>query len=90
QEGRAVAAEFLSRLVKNCEGKPQAEGLSQASTAYQRAAELLQQFTELFPFAFEGELPEEKCKEGAKILLSVEKAELAGIEQLKAALKAWE
>jgi DNA-binding transcriptional ArsR family regulator len=90
QEGRAVAAEFLSRLVKNCEGKHQAEGLSQASTAYQRAAELLQQFTELFPFAFEGELPEEKCKEGAKILLSVEKAELAGIEQLKAALKAWE
>ncbi len=84
-EAKLIAAQFLENLAEKYENKPQAKFLSLASQAYRKVESLLKEFTELFPFALEGEMSKDSCLKGAQILRSAEKPELEGIKHLKAA-----
>ncbi|MFX1278711.1 MAG: winged helix-turn-helix domain-containing protein [Promethearchaeota archaeon] len=88
-EGKQTAELFLKRLAERYKDKPQYEPLNKASNEYSKSKDLLAEFIKLFPFAFEGEMPEDKRKQGAELLLKIKPNELEAIEHLKEAAKVW-
>jgi hypothetical protein len=90
EEGKLVATEFLDRLAKKYENKPQRELLKLASKEYQKAESLMKEFTTIFPFKMEGEMPKKKCLEGAQILRSAIDPETQALKYLKEILIIWE
>ena len=88
-EGKSTAVEFLKRVATRYIDKPQYKPLIKASEEFSKSKELLAEFVEIFPFAFEGEFPEDKRKKGADLLLKIKPNELKAIDHLKEAMKVW-
>jgi DNA-binding HxlR family transcriptional regulator len=85
-EGRAISAEFLKRLAKKYGGK-KSKHLLKAAEAYEKGARLMEEFTRIFPFKFQGEMSLENRKKGAEILRKVKPFEETAIDYMKKALK---
>ncbi|MFH0816684.1 MAG: winged helix-turn-helix domain-containing protein [Methanobacteriota archaeon] len=88
-EGRKNAAEFLRRLAMKYSAKPQSKHLANAAKEYGEAAELMGKLEKCFPFAFDGALPQDKCKKGAALLRAARPYEEAAISHMRNALGAW-
>jgi DNA-binding transcriptional ArsR family regulator len=87
-EAREVASKFLTRLAK---GRPAsvAEPLLAAAKAYGDIAKHLKAFKDLFPFKFEGPMPETARRQGAALLRQVKPLEETAVQQMRKALAAW-
>jgi len=83
-EGRFMSAEFLTRLSKKHVGK-QSEHLREAAERYQKGWKLMEEFTRIFPFRFQGEMKLEDRKKGAEILRKVRPFEEEAIKHMKKA-----
>ena len=64
-------------------GNPQ---LQQASNLYDSASKEMNEFINVFPFSFEGELPLEKRKKGIKILSIVHEIMETALEHFENAM----
>ena len=89
QEGRMMSATFLKRLAKKAKGG-QSKHLLEAARCYEKDAELMTQFTKIFPFKMEGKMKPEDRKKGAELLRKVKPLEEEAIGHMKKALKGWE
>ncbi len=87
-EGRQVSAAFLKRLAKKHKGT-QSKHLSEAAKCYEKGAELMMQFTKIFPFKMEGEMRPADRKKGAELLRKVKPLEEEAVQHMKRALKEW-
>lgn len=85
-EARQMAAGFLNRIASHT---PSQMHLLKASEIYAESERLLNELHEMFPFSFQGEMPEEKRKKGADILRKVREIEAGAIEHLGKALEEW-
>jgi len=83
-EGRFMCAKFLIRLSKKYAGK-QSKHLREASEWYEKGWKLMEEFTRIFPFKFQGEMKLEDRKKGAEILREVKPFEEKAIKHLKKA-----
>jgi DNA-binding HxlR family transcriptional regulator len=83
-EGRAMCAEFLNRLSKKYAGK-QSKHLHEAAECYKKGCKLMEEFTQIFPFKFRGEMKLEDRKKGAQILRKVRPFEEEAIRHMKKA-----
>jgi hypothetical protein len=90
KEGFSLGGSFLNRLAKTYSKNTQGEPLAMASAEYLQAEETMKEFTELFPFAFEGELPAEKRMKGAEILRRAKTNVVKAISLMKKAIDEWE
>jgi hypothetical protein len=88
-EGRHMCAEFLKRLARKYAGK-QSRHLKEAAQCYEKGWMLMKEFTQLFPFKFQGEMKQEDRKKGADILRKAKPLEEEAIAHMKKALKEWE
>ncbi len=87
-EGRAISAEFLKRLAVKYKGK-QSEHLLNASEGYGKGAKLVEEFTGIFPFKFEGKMTLEDRKRGAEILRKTKLHEEEAIRHMEKAVESW-
>jgi len=83
-EGRFMSAEFLTRLSKKHVGK-QSEHLREAAECYKKGWKLMEEFTRIFPFKFQGEMKLEDRKKGAEMLRKVRPIEEEAIKHMKKA-----
>ncbi|MHA1885179.1 MAG: hypothetical protein ACW96S_09030 [Promethearchaeota archaeon] len=88
-EAKTLSKTFVERLSERYHGKPQAKLLGELSQVYSKIAEQLGKFQKIFPFALEGEMPRDKCLEGAKILRATKPLEIQALKLLKETYKAW-
>jgi len=88
-EGMEWATQFLKGLSQRYKKQPQGEFLNSASKEYSKAAASMKEFTELFPFGFQGDLPEAKRKKGAKLLESTKPHVESALVHMKKAHKNW-
>jgi DNA-binding HxlR family transcriptional regulator len=87
-EGREMCAQYLQRLAKRHPGK-QSKHLLKAAEAYGRGGKILEDFTQLFPMGFEGDINLEKRKKGATLLRAVRPCEEEAITHMRSALEEW-
>jgi DNA-binding HxlR family transcriptional regulator len=85
-EGRWMSREFLNRLAKKSQGK-QSKHLGEASECYEKGWKLMEEFMQIFPFKFQGEMKLEDRKKGAEILRKVKPFEEEAIRHMKKALE---
>jgi len=83
-EGRLMCAEFLTRLSKKYAGK-QSKHLLEAAECYEKSRKLMEEFTRIFPFKFQGEMKLEDRKKGAEVLRKVRPIEEEAIKHMKKA-----
>jgi DNA-binding HxlR family transcriptional regulator len=88
-EGRAMASEFLERLAAKTAGR-QGKHLSNAGHSYAQGARLMEQFAKIFPFKFEGPMPPDARKQGAKLLRKTKRFEEDAIRHMQLALDNWD
>ena len=88
REGRAISSEFLKRLAKKHSGK-HAEHLLAAAECYLRSAKLMEEFTRIFPFKFQGEMKIQERKKAAELLRKVKPLEEEAVGHMKKALETW-
>ncbi len=88
-EAKSLAAAFLDRLAKKYQSEPFSTYLIEAAETFNEVVNLLISFQKIFPFAFEGDLSEEKRLEGAKILRKIIPFEEKALTLMKKALDAW-
>jgi len=87
-ESREVCAQFLKRLAKKYLGK-QSKHLQKAAECYERGWKLMTEFTQLFPFKFQGDMSLVDRKKGAELLRKVKPNEEEAIQHMKNALEEW-
>lgn len=87
-EGRSMSAEFLRRLPKKYLGK-QSKHLLKAAECYEKGAELMKEFTGIFPFKHDGEMKLEDRKKAAEILRKARPLEEEAIKHMRKALDEW-
>ena len=87
-EGRWMSGEFLNRLSKKYHGK-QSKHLHEAAKCYEKGWKLMEEFTRIFPFKFQGKMKLEDRKKGAGILRKVRPFEEEAIKHMKKALEEW-
>jgi DNA-binding HxlR family transcriptional regulator len=87
-ESREVCAQFLKRLAKKHPGK-QSKHLVKAAECYERGWKLMTEFTQLFPFKFQGDMSLTDRKKGAELLRKVKPNEEEAIQHMKNALEEW-
>jgi len=87
-EGRAISNEFLERLAKKHPGK-HVEHLLAAAECYARSAKLMEEFTQIFPFKFQGEMKLKERKKAAELLRQVNPLEEEAIGHMKKAVETW-
>jgi len=63
--------------------------LTRAADAFAKTQAFLQDYLKVFPYTVKGEMPGEKRKQGAKLLLKAKPHELEAIEHLQEAQKIW-
>ncbi|MFW9991001.1 MAG: winged helix-turn-helix domain-containing protein [Candidatus Odinarchaeota archaeon] len=88
-EAKDIANKFLQRLHAKYSDNPQSGYLLAAAGEYEKAGELLKEFTGLFPFAMEGNITSDNRKKGAKMLRQVIPHEESAIRELKQVIGAW-
>ena len=89
-EGLGWSKSFLNRFSETYNQKKQGNPLEKASRNYGQAEAIMKGFIEIFPFAFQGEMPIEKRIQGATILRTTKGHVIDAIELMKDALKNWE
>jgi DNA-binding HxlR family transcriptional regulator len=87
-EGRAIATEFLKRLADKHPGK-HSEHLLAAAECYAKGAKLMEGFTQIFPFRFQGEMNAKDRKKAAELLRKIKPLEEEAIGHMKIALETW-
>jgi DNA-binding HxlR family transcriptional regulator len=87
-ESREVCAEFLKRLAKKYPSK-QSKYMLKAAECYEKGWKLMKEFTQLFPFKFQGDMLLADRKKGAKLLRKVKPDEEEAIQLMKNALEEW-
>lgn len=87
-EGRAIAAEFLTRLATKHPGK-HAEHLRAAAASYEESRRLMEEFTRIFPFKFQGNMKTKDRIAAATLLRRVKPLEETAIEHMHRALEMW-
>jgi DNA-binding HxlR family transcriptional regulator len=85
-EGRSMCTQFLNRLSKKCPEK-QSKHLQEAAESYEKSGKLMEDFMQIFPFKFQGEMKLEDRKKGAEILRKVKPFEEEAIKHMKKALE---
>jgi hypothetical protein len=88
-EGRAISAEFLRRLAEKSKGQ-RSEHLLAASESYGKGAKLVDEFTKIFPFKFEGDMKLGDRRRGAEILRKAKLFEEEALRNLRKAAESWE
>ncbi|MHA2247799.1 MAG: ArsR/SmtB family transcription factor [Candidatus Hodarchaeales archaeon] len=88
-EAKDLSAAFLGRIAKNTQSEPFSAHLIEAAEKFNEVVKLLKSFQKIFPFAFEGDLSEEKRLKGAKILQEAIPHEEQALAMMKKALDAW-
>lgn len=88
-EGRWMCAEFLKRLAGKYAGK-QSKYLKDAAQNYEKGWMLMKEFTQVFPFKFQGEMKQEDRKKGAEMLRKAKLSEEEAIAHMRKALTQWE
>ena len=89
-EAKGLAARFTQRLSEKHAGRSQVPSLAQAAEAYNQAEAQMARFVTLFPCADSGEMPPERCQEGASILRGVKPYELEALGHLKETSEVWD
>jgi hypothetical protein len=89
-ESLHFAAEFLQRLATRNKEQTQGMHLDKGAVEYRQAAETMKEFTEIFPFAFEGDINEERRRKGASILRRVAPHVSSAIHSMKESVSIWE
>ena len=89
REAKVIAAEFLKRLATKYQGQPVSSLLNEAAEEYSKIGSLLTSFREIFPFAMEGEMTEEKRMKGAQILREAAPLEKQALSLLKKVCENW-
>ncbi|HVP92194.1 MAG TPA: hypothetical protein VMS94_00475, partial [Acidobacteriota bacterium] len=87
-EGRELCAQFLKRLAKKYPGK-QSKHLLKAADCYDKGWKLMKEFTQLFPFKFQGDISLANRKRGAELLRKAKPNEEEAIQHMKKALEEW-
>ena len=90
REGLFISGEFLYGLSVKYASQPIGGYLNGASKLYQDAADLMKEFTIIFPFGLKGDLEKEKCIKGAGILREIKTLVINAIEQMEKAIISWE
>jgi DNA-binding transcriptional ArsR family regulator len=80
--GRQMSSTYLSRLSKKFPEKG-ASHLREASAAYAKGAKLMEEFSSIFPFAFQGQMTKSDRKRGAEILRRIKPLEKQAIDLMK-------
>ena len=89
-EAAQLASIFLKQLSEKFEGTTQAMFLKEASEEYKKVITPLDKFTKIFPFAFEGDMAQEKRVKGAELLRSAKNPFTNALNFLKKANNNWE
>ena len=87
-ESRRMCMEFLKRLAKKYPGK-HSKHLLKAAECYEKGWELLKEFTQVFPFNFQGDMKLADRKKGAELLRQVKPFEEEAIKHMTDALEEW-
>jgi DNA-binding HxlR family transcriptional regulator len=87
-EGRELCAQFLKRLAKKYPGK-QSKHLLKAADCYEKGWKLMKEFTQLFPFKFQGDISLANRKKGAELLRKAKPNEEEAIQHMKKAFEEW-
>jgi len=87
-EGRSICAEFLMRLSKKYP-REVSKPLHEAVKCYEKGAELMKEFTQIFPFKFQGEMKLKDRKKASEILRKVRPFEEEAIKHMKKASEEW-
>ncbi len=85
-EGRAISSEFLRRIAERFKGQL-SEHLLEASENYGKEAKIMDEFTKIFPFKFEGDMKLEQRKHGAEMLRKAKLIEEEALKNLKKAVE---
>ncbi len=64
-EGRAISSEFLKRLADKLD-REQTKRLLKAADCYEKGTRIMEEFTRIFPFRFQGEMKLRDRKKGAE------------------------
>lgn len=87
-EGRMISGEYLERLSEKHFVK-HSEHLLAAAECYTKGAKLMEEFTRIFPFKFQGEMKIKDRKKAAELLRKVKPIEEEAIRHMKKALEMW-
>ncbi len=87
-ESRFMCTEFLKRLSER-HPEEQSKRLREAAECYKKGWKLMEEFTRIFPFKFQGEMKLENLKKGAKILRKVRPFEEEAVKHMKKSLEEW-
>ncbi len=82
QEGRELSSSFLKGVARKLP-VAQAKHLQRSSASYAKGARALAEFTKIFPFRFEGQMPASKRKKGAVLLRQAMAHEEKAIQYLR-------
>jgi DNA-binding HxlR family transcriptional regulator len=87
-EGREIAHQFLKRLAEKYPNKL-SKHLLAAAECYMKGAKLMEEFTRIFPFKFQGEMKTKNRKKAAEMLRKVKPLEEEAARYMKKALETW-
>ncbi|UCE96277.1 MAG: hypothetical protein JSV51_01310 [Candidatus Bathyarchaeota archaeon] len=87
-EARAISGQFLKRLADKYPGKDSRNLLS-AAKCYKKGEELMEEFMQIFPFKFQGQMKAKDRKKGAELLRKIKPFEEEAINHMKKALETW-
>lgn len=85
-EGRNVCGEFLTRLADKSRSRG-SNSLRQAAQIYSKSRAFMKEFTELFPFKYQGKMSLSDRKKGAEILETVAVLEDEAISKMEKTLE---
>ncbi|UYP44783.1 hypothetical protein NEF87_001068 [Candidatus Lokiarchaeum ossiferum] len=88
-EQKAGLSKYLQSMSDRYSGKPQAEYLHLAAKEYQQVADILQKFTQIFPFSLRGSFSNSDRKKGSGLLRSIPPFEEEALKYLRNAIKFW-
>jgi DNA-binding HxlR family transcriptional regulator len=80
-EGRSMCSDFLKRLINQFHWN-HSEDLRKAAEHYQESAKLMEEFTEIFPFKYQGKMNLKDRRRGAEILRNVGVKEQEAVKQM--------
>ena len=88
-EAEQLASFFLKQISDKYKGTKQSTFLTKSSEEYKKAASLLKKFTEIFPFALDGDMAKEKRLKGTELLRSAKNPFINALEFLKQVHDNW-
>ncbi|MFW9866875.1 MAG: ArsR/SmtB family transcription factor [Promethearchaeota archaeon] len=89
-EAEQLASSFLEHISNKYNGAPQSIFLKKSSEEYKNVASLLEKFTEIFPFALDGDMTKAKKLKGSELLRSAINPFTNALDFLKQAQDNWE